>query len=283
MKQMTTQKSLMLIVLANLLANTSVYALDKDPQLDAQLTRYWTAQTKRDWSATYDLLDAQDKALLSRTQYSEFRNNTGVFDPINPKTADLEIADNLAWVLTDFDAKIWRFADAPTRHSQLWQLWQKTDTWHPASEAERQKHPALPPKLRLPSEESTLAERAKNAWLAKSSQDWKSFYTNFLPPDYRASVSAEEFLKKKAQYLYSSTRVDWAQVVKAKPDEATVKITFGIKPNDPLAAKLDAQERGVIESWIKQKGEWYFNIPMAPEAGKINAIPKNIKYDGIKK
>jgi hypothetical protein len=275
MKLITTHKNLGLIVLAGLMASTPLFALDKDPQLDSQIQRYWAAQAKRDWGVVYDLLPSQEKATSTRAQYTEFRNKTGVFDFTNAKTSYVEIADDLAWVATDFDAKVWRFPKAPARHSQMWQLWQKTDAWHPASEAVSLQHPPLPPKLRLPADETALTIRAQNAWQAKSTQDWKAFYS-FLPPGYRASISLEEFLKKKSQYLYSAAHIDWVQVPQMQKDQGTVKITFAIKPNDAVAAKLDAQERTLAENWLKQNGDWYFDIPLPPTEKTAQPAAKTV-------
>jgi hypothetical protein len=278
MKLITPHKNLGLIMLAGLLASPPLHAIDKDPQLDSQIQHYWTAQAKSDWGAVYDLLPSQDKAASTRAKYIEFRKKTGVFNFTNAKTSYVEIVDDLAWVATDFDAKVLRFPTAPARHNQMWQLWQKTDNWHPVSEAVRLQHPPLPPKLRFPADETALTARAQAAWQAKSTQDWKGFYS-FLPPDYRASVSLDEFLKKKSQYLYSAPHIDWVQVPQMQKDLGTVKITFAIKPNDAIAAKLDAQERTLTENWLKQNGDWYFDIPLpaAEKTAQVAAKPAGAK------
>jgi hypothetical protein len=240
MKETLLKKRLAIIMAASLVTSIPAWAVDKDPQLDEQIQRYWSAQAKRDWDTMYDLLAQKQKASITRAQHSELRNNSGAFDLSNAKVKDMEIVGDLAWVAVGFDAKLIRYPNAPARHAHIWQVWQKTDTWHPVPDNERQQFQTLPPKLRVAAEETTLANRAKIAWEAKTAQDWKSYY-NFLSPAYRSLVSLDDFLKKKAQYLYPSTHIDWAEVTQAKKDQGEVKVTFWITPNAPAATKLEAQ------------------------------------------
>lgn len=277
MKTMTLKKGLGLIVLASALTSSPIYASDKDTQLESQTQRFWSAQAKRDWNGVYDLLNPKDQATITRTQYSELRNKSGIYDSSNAKIISTEVVDDIAWVSIMFEAKIARIPNAPPRLIHTWQLWQKTDTWHPVSDVDRQKYQTLPPKLRLAEEETALATRAKAAWESKTAQDYKRFYS-FLSPDYRAVVSLDNFLKKKAQYLYPSTHIDWTEVSQAKKDAGLVKITFTMKPSDPAAVKLEAQEKTLVENWTKQKGDWYFDIPL-PEGTQqpATAAPSKAK------
>jgi hypothetical protein len=279
MKVMKLKKGLRLLIAASLIASTPLWAIDKDPQLDGQIQHYWAAQAKRDWGAVYDMLTAKEQASTTRAKYIESQTKTGAFEYSDPQVKDMEIAGDMAWVNMGFNAKLLLYPNAPGHHIQIWQLWQKTDTWHPASEAERQQSPNLPPKLRLVNEETALAKRAKAAWEFKTAQDWKSFY-GFLSPAYQAIVPIESFLKKKAQYLYPSSHIDWAEVAQVKKDLGVVKITFTLKPNDPAVSKLEAQEQNLVENWVNQNGEWYFDIPLP--SGAANPAPAQAKPAGAK-
>lgn len=270
MKVMTINKSLIFIMAASLLTTSPTFAVDKDPQLDKQVNNYWSAQTKLDWASVYDLLTPKQQSSITRAQYIERRKKANAFSYSNAQIKDIEIVDDLAWVSVGFDARLLRYPDIPPKHVLNWQLWQKTDTWRLIVDEERKHYPVLPPKVRLIDEETTLAKRAKTAWESKTTQDWKSFYS-FLAPAYQAIVPLNEFLQKKAQYLYSSTQVDWVEVAKADKDHGRVSVTFSIKPNDPAASKLEPQQQNMIEDWIKQNGEWYFAIPLP--ANKPSATP----------
>ena len=263
---------------AILLASSPLFAMDKDEQLEKQLSSYWAAQAKQDWSGLYDLLPKEQQAKSSRSQYVDILKQSHYFDIVNPQVKDLQIVNNQAWAGILYGAKVLKFPKAPIRYVSLWQLWLKTDTWHPATKEEAQQYCPLPPKLRSIADETTLSGRAKAAWAAKSAQDWKTFYS-FLSPAYREKVSLDNYLKKKAQYLYPTSEVKWVQVANNNLNVGTVRIDFSIKPNDSAVSKLEAQQRNVIEDWVKVGSEWYYNIklPVDPTKAAPKATPNEIK------
>ncbi|WP_394752618.1 hypothetical protein [Crenothrix sp.] len=261
MNAVTSKTSLALIVAIGLLTTPPVFAVDKDQQLIDQVQHYWGAQAKRDWNTMYGFLSPNEQATMTRAQYSEYLNKTTAFDYNNVQIKDKEIVDNMAWVAIEYDAKLILYPNAAPRHVQNWQLWQNTDTWHLIPSEQSQHYPRLPPKLRLATEETALMQRAKDAWSAKSIQDWKTFYS-FLPSAYRTLVNLDSFLQKKSQYLYLNPNIDWAEVTQALKDKGLVEVSFAIKPNDPAASKLEPEPKNMLEKWFKQDGNWYIDVPL---------------------
>ena len=83
-----------------------------------------------------------------------------------------------------------------------------------------------------------------------------------MPPEYRARIPLEEFLKSKARYLYINPRVEW---VEATGSEARASIAFLFKINDPTVSKMPPKELKVIEPWVKVDGNWYLNTTVLNE------------------
>jgi hypothetical protein len=78
--------------------------------------------------------------------------------------------------------------------------------------------------------------------------------------------------------LYPTSQVTWAQVTQRNTDQGSVHVEFSIKPNDAAVSKLEAQARNVTENWIKQNADWYYDIPLPPDASAPaeKSVPKAI-------
>jgi hypothetical protein len=156
----------------------------------------------------------------------------------------------------------------PPQSTSAWEVWEKTDTWRPVAPPLRDQYPKRPPALRNGEEEARVAKRVEALWTARAANDYASIY-DLLEPAYRAAVTREEFLARKARYLYPSFKVDWVEV---EGSRARARVLFQQKLNDPTLYKLEPDDQRGIETWVQVDGQWFraMERPTPTTAAAVN-------------
>lgn len=222
--------------------------------------RFWAAEVQADYEKVYDMLSSGEQNTITRDDYVKLRKETGPVRYLAAEVGEIDFAEHLAWVHVKFEWMFPRYP-APGRSAETWHLWRYEDGWHPIPLDERDKWPILPPQLRPAADETALTQRTTGLWKAKAEQDWKSVYA-YMPPEYRARIPLEQFLKSKARFLYITPHVEWVEV---SGSEARASIAFLYKINDPAVSKMQPKEQKVIEPWVKVNGDWYLNTSVLNE------------------
>ena len=244
-------------------------AADDESALDALAKRYWAAEVEQDWGSVYDMLSETEKAMVVRDRYRAIRKEEGPYHYVAAQVTEVAVAGDVAWVHVKYEFKLPRYPYVAPERKETWQLWSRTDRWHPVPIAQIDHWPGRPPHLRPEAEERALAKRSTELWQAMAGQDWKGVY-GCLPPQYRAQVPLEQFLKNKALNFYYSPRVEWAEV---EGQGGRVRVVYTYKPTDPAVTKLEPSAGRVTEDWIKADGNWYLDI-QAPFKGADETTEK---------
>ena len=248
---------MVLVGMAVLTIGAAANAAPDDRQaVEARAARLWAAEVKNDWGTVYDLLTPGGRAGQTRDEYVANRRTVGPFHYPDAKVEEVFVGNDVAWVRVNYKFVLIAFPQVPPKPDQLWQVWKKDGDWYATGPDERQLWPKLPPQLRPAADEAALTKRVNELWQAKVAQDFKGVYP-YLVPEFRASVPRDEFLTRKAKYLYSMPRVEWAEV---EGDAGHVKVVFASKLADPAASKMAPSENMVIEKWRRVNGEWFFDF-----------------------
>jgi hypothetical protein len=229
--------------------------------LEALAKRFWAAEVQQDYQTVYDILASGEQNAVTRDNYVTLRKEgKGSVRYLAAEVGKIEFLGDLAWVHVKLE---WMFLRAPKpgRPFETWHLWRYGDGWHPVAPDERDRWPILPPSLRPAADEAALTQRTTGLWKAKAEQDWKSVY-GYLPPEYRARVPLEQFLKSKSRLLYITPHVEWVEV---KGSEAHARIGYLYKINDPAVSKMQPVDQEVTEPWVKVDGNWYLNTSALDE------------------
>lgn len=221
----------------------------------ARAERFWNAEVSKDWGAVYELLSGADRESQTRDEYAAARQAAGPLDYREAAVEDVLLDKDLAWAHVKFKFVLLAHPQIPPTPGAYWQVWRKDGNWYAVGAGERGQWPRLPPQLRPAGDEAAVTTRSNELWQARVAGDWKTVY-RYLAPDYRADVSLDEFLGRKAKYLYYAPRVEWAEV---EGGAARVKVAFTHKYSDPAASKMEPVEGVLIEKWRKADGEWFFD------------------------
>jgi hypothetical protein len=231
---------------------------DERKALRDRATLFWEARVKADAKAAYAFLTEEEKAKISKEQFEKTFKDKSAFRYFRYKIGDVEVDDELGWVFTEYEAAPVRFEKLPPKQVKLWQVWEERDgEWFPLPRERKDQAPKLPPKLRPLKEEAAVIARTNTFWQAREKGDYGSIYP-LCPPSFRAKISKEEFLEKRAKNIYLAHEVHWAEV---EGEHATVKLTFSYRPDDPNLTKLDPSSETMLQKWIKVEGNWYLDIP----------------------
>ena len=221
---------------------------------------FWEARVNGDWATVYQYLSQEEKDKFTQEKFVSSRKEKGPFRFLSYELGGVESAGDLGWVEVRYAIQPLGYPEYPPRQMHLWDVWQKTGDWYPVPASRSAEFPKNPPRLRPVEEEVSLAARVNGFWEAKEKNDWSSVYQH-LDPDFRAGVSAEEFLEKRAFYSYLNHRVEWAEVT---GNHGRVKVTYTCRLKDPSVSKLDPVETSVVEEWIKMNNQWYCHIRKDP-------------------
>lgn len=254
----TMAVSLIFLILSAYLPVNIAHAQDDTSQLIERANQYWQAKVKGDYAVLYDFLSPEEKGSETSQEYATRMKDKGVFQFLSFKIEDAQISSEIGWVRVDYETKPIRYPKLNPSHRNSWTLWKKIDQkWYPMSTGVATTYPTLPPKLRLAEEESALTKRAEAYWTAIQNQDMETVY-KYYEPKFKATMSLEEFMKKKQMNLYLSHRIDWAEV--SSPNFGVVRVTFSSRPNDQTLAKARPIEKSLLESWVKVDNEWYRSL-----------------------
>src|SRR5438552_2047708 len=257
MKHSLTLLWAVVVLTMNMAAGAAAVATQS---LEPLAKRFWAAEVEPDYGKVYDMLSSAEQNTITRDEYVKVRTEVGPLRYLAAEVGEIDVAKDLAWVHVKLEWMPPRYP-GPGRPGETWHLWRYTDGWHPIPPGERDQWPMLPPHLRPAADEAALALRTTGLWKAKAEQDWKSVYA-YMPPEYKARVPLEEFLKSKARFIYITPHVEWVEV---SGGEARAGIAFLYKINDPSVSKMQAKEQKVIEPWVKVDGDWYLNTSVLNE------------------
>ena len=229
--------------------------------LRTEAEKFWEARVKGDWLVLYDYLPAAEMQQGSREEFAVWSKDNQPFQYVSYKLGTVETDANFGWVQVGYSAKLPKYPSLPAREMEIWQVWRKVgDGWKLVPQQQANDFP-VPIHRRNAAEEAVLAKRAEAYWQARAEQDLGRLY-GYCDPAFRGRVSREEFLQKKARYLYLSHRIDWTEVV---GDQGRVRVSYSYKPNDPSLSKLEAEQESTMEAWVKVDGEWYRHITESKE------------------
>jgi hypothetical protein len=248
----------MLLVLTLSLAGSVQAAQDENKALRERATAFWEARVKGDWGTVYDYLSGKEIGSATKQQYIDFSKEKGPFAYVSYKLGEVDVDGDTGWVKTAFDLRPTRFPTYPPNHVDQWQVWEKRDgKWYPIPKERQEDEPKLPPRVRPLKEERAVIDRANAFWQAREKGDYALLY-QYLSPSFTETVPKEEFLSKKALYMYVEHEIHWAEV---EGDHAKVRVTVGTRPNDPNLTKMDPTQETIVQEWIKVKGQWYVDVP----------------------
>jgi hypothetical protein len=247
----------MVLVLNLFLVGTLQAAQDDSKALQERAKEFWEARVKGNWATVYDYLSETELGGRTKEQYVAFSKEKGPFTFLSYKLGEVEVEGNVGWVKTVCDFTPTQFPGVRPTHMDRWEIWEKEDgKWYPVPRQLYENYAKLPPRLRPLDEEKAVTARVNGFWQAREKSDYASVY-QYCSPAFRESVSAEEFLSKKAQYLYVSHKVLWAEV---QGDHANVRVTVGYRPNDPHLTKMTPVQETIVQPWVKVNNQWFVEI-----------------------
>jgi len=248
----------MLLILSLSLAGSLQAAQDESKALRERATAFWEARVKGDWGTVFDYLSGAEVGPATKEEYINFTKEKGPFVYLSYKLGEVDVDDDAGWVKTEFDIRPLRFPGYHPNHVEQWQVWEKRDgKWFPIPRERQEEEPRLPPRLRPLKEERAVIARANEFWQAREKADYALLY-QYLSPVYTEKAPKQEFLNKKALYVYVEHQIHWAEV---EGDHAKVRVTVGSRPNDPNMTKMDPSHETIVQEWIKVKGQWYVDVP----------------------
>ena len=222
--------------------------------LTARATRFWEARVQDDWKVVFELTPPEEQAAMgNRDTWAAYQQQAGPIRYHRARVYEAFVQKDLGWVRVEFASSPRLYAKLPPTDVTTWQVWQKRDDWRPVPRQVSDQFPTRPPQARPAEEEATLAKRVDELWNAQAAGDYGRMY-DFLEPAYRAATPREEFLARKARYLYSGHTIQWTEVT---GDKGRVKIAFTRKLNDPTLYKLDPEQSTTFENWLKIDGQWF--------------------------
>jgi hypothetical protein len=252
----------MVLVSSLVLVGTLQAAQDDSKALRERAKAFWEARVKGDWTTVYDFLSEAETGGATKEQYAAFSKEKGPFTFLSYQLGEVETEGDMGWVKTVCSFTPTSFPGVRPSHMDRWEIWEKADgKWYPVSRQQYENYPQLPPRLRPLAEEKAVTARANGFWVAREKNDYSSVY-QYCSPEFKGRIPAEEFLLKKAQYLYVSHRILWAEV---QGDQAKVRITVGYRPNDPHLTKMAPIEETIVQPWVKVNNEWYVDIELVEE------------------
>jgi hypothetical protein len=248
----------MLLILNLSLVGSLQAAQDESKALRERATAFWEARVKGDYGTVYDYLSGSEVGSATKEEYVNFTKEKGPFVYLSYKLGEVDVDGETGWVNTAFDIRPLRFPGYPPNHIEQWLVWEKVDgKWYPIPKERQEEEPKLPPRLRPLKEERAVIARANEFWQAREKADYALLY-EYLSPIYTKQIPKEEFLGKKAFYVYVDHEIHWAEI---EGDHAKVRVTVGTRPSDPNLTKLDPSHETTIQEWIKVKGQWYLDVP----------------------
>ncbi|MFZ2447316.1 MAG: hypothetical protein WAW37_13235 [Syntrophobacteraceae bacterium] len=222
---------------------------------------FWDAQVVNDPKVLYQYLPIEERDRIGSEDFVTASRKKSPLHFLNFRLVECETASELGWAHVVYDASLAEFAEYPPRHIDLWQTWERQDgEWLPVSARRKDDVPRLPPRMRPAEEEQLLGKRVDEFWAAKEREDWGMVYS-YCDPEFRNSVSSEEFLGKSALFTYLSHAIEWAEVTGEK---ARVKVVSLMRRNDPHLSKAAPVTESVVEDWVKDCGQWY-RLVVKPE------------------
>lgn len=217
----------------------------------------WEARVKGDWATVYDFLSDADIGGLTKEQYVAVSKEKGPFTYLSYTLGEVDVDGSLGWVKTACDYYPTQFKGVRPTRMDRWELWEKVEgKWYPVPRQEYENYPKLPPRLRPLNEEKAVTARANAFWQAREKDDYAAVY-QLCSPAFRENIPMEEFLSKKAQYLYVSHQISWAEV---DGDHANVRVVVGYRANDPHLNKMKPVQETIIQPWIKVNNQWFVDI-----------------------
>ncbi len=228
-----------------------------DQGLRERAQAFWDARVREDWAVLYQYLPASARGEASVDDFTTWSKKNTPFRYLSFELEQVETAKDLGWVKVVSAAQVSGFTQLAPRKTESWQPWQKTDgSWIPVPAKELADVPSRPPSMRPAEEEANLTKRADDFWQAKEQEQWGLIYA-YCDPEFRKTVSQEEFLGKKSRYIYVTHSVDWVEVT---GDTAKVMVTYLTRPSDPHLSKAEPVGDAAVEEWIKIEGVWYRSI-----------------------
>lgn len=251
-----------LLMLGVVLAWPLQAAQDEGKVLREYATKFWEARVKGDWATVYDYLSPEERSGKTRDKFIETSKQTGPWRYLHYKIGAVEAADDMGWVKIEYSQEPVQFPGIKPKIVDRWEKWEKVEGRWTLVPAQRfQQTPQLPPSLRPLEEEKALKARAEEFWKAREKNDYTTIYY-LCAPDFRKKISLEEWLTKKAQNLYVSHDILWAEV---NGNQAKVRTVYEYRPNDPSVSKMDPLEETAMQGWIKIDGRWYLDVRIEEE------------------
>jgi len=234
------------------------YSAQSDQGLRERAQTFWDARVREDWAVLYQYLPGADRSQTGLDEFAAFSKKNTPFRYLSFELGHTETAGDLGWVKVVSTAQVTGVSQVPPRKTESWQLWEKIGgNWFPLPAKRLEEAPSRPPSMRPASDEAALTKRANEFWEAKEKEQWGLLY-GYCDPEFRKAVSQEEFLQKKARYVYVAHAVDWAEVT---GDRGKVRVTCLVRPNDPYLSKVEPADDSSVEDWVKIDGVWYRSIP----------------------
>lgn len=225
--------------------------------LEQRAQAFWSARVTGDWLTVYRFLTEAQRAGVSAGKFAELRRTKGPLAYRAAAIGEVAAADDVGWVDVSYTAAAVLFPQMPSRDMRIWEIWEKRDgQWYPVPRGRRAELPHLPPRFRSTPKAAELAERADGFWDAKQREDWVRIY-DYLEPAYQARISREEFLKRKALYIYLAHSFEWVEVSDGR---GRVKVRYTRRLDGSGAEGTEAEESTTIEQWVHVDGNWYLRI-----------------------
>jgi len=229
----------------------------EDQGLQERAKIFWDARVRGDWAVLYEYLPPSSQGGTSRDQFAESGKKKSAFRFLSFEIRKAETAGGLGWVDVVSTAQAVG-TTLPPKTTETWEQWEKIDgKWYPIDPKRRGEAPLVPPSLRPAEEEAALKKRVDELWSAKEKEQWGLLYA-YCDPEFRKTVSQEEFLQKRPYYIYVDHTVEWAEV---NGDLGKARVDYLIRPSDPYLSKAEPLDQTTVEKWVKKDGVWYLLVP----------------------
>jgi len=232
-------------------------AQDESKILREAATKFWEARVKGDWATVYDYLSEAERAGRTKERYVEVSSTVGPWRYLNYKLGGVETSDDTGWVEIEYSAEPVQFPGIKPKLVARWEHWEKVDgRWEVVYGKRVMDFPTRPPSQRSVEEERAVTARAEKFWKAQEKGDYTTVY-ELCSPSFRKALSLDEWLTKKAQNIYVSHEIMWAEV---QGDQALVRVAFEYRPNDPTVSKMVPLDEIAMQNWMKVDGLWYLDV-----------------------
>jgi hypothetical protein len=239
-----------LAAVVSVACSTLVVAEGDTSILKATAEKFWAARVAGDWRTVLAMLSATERQNVSVEAYEAAQ----ALRYVSAEVMDVAVEGERGFVAVVYSAVVSKFPELPAKSVQRWEPWRHAETgWIPVPQDKLEAYPRRPLKAMPAADVTALTERARQFWEARVAQDAAAMYER-LDPSSRGRYPREQFVKAKAQYLFSRFNIDWVEVIDTR---GRVRVTYSAKPSDPLMSKLDPRELSETESWVKVDGEWY--------------------------